>query len=138
MIHDSYEMVRLYFMRSNGDFVVDIARINDAYKIDVKDTTAADPFKATTVVATYQDLLNYLDVLFQQVLNDLDCAVPFLYFQYNINPFPTVLIPVRLFDYYRYGRFMNALSYHFQEGCDRPGPEQESTAPDLERGADSP
>jgi len=111
-------MVRLYFMRQNGDFIVDIFRIPEnesagVYKIDVKDTTPGDPFQATTTVATYKEMATYLDILFQQVFNDLDCPEPFLRFQYNISPFPTVLIPVSRVDDIRYKRFMNALHYHF-------------------------
>jgi hypothetical protein len=58
-------------------------------------------------------MATYLDILFQQVFNDLDCPEPVVRFQYNISPFPTVLIPMTLVDDIRYKRFMNALHYHF-------------------------
>jgi len=122
-------MVRLYFMRASGDFVVDLVSVDRAYKIDVKDTTADDPYQATATVATYQDLVLYLDTLFQQVMNDLDCTAPFLHFQYNICPFPTVLMPIQSLNPIRYARFMNALHYHFQVGNGMRLRAQESTAP---------
>ena len=105
-------MVRLYFMRQSSDFIVDIAHTNNVFTIEVKDTTPNDSFYATTTVATYRELSTYIEILFEQVFNDLDCPEPFLRFQYNINPFPTVLIPLPLLDNCRFKRFMNALHYY--------------------------
>ena len=109
------EMVRLYLMRQTGDFIIDISKKENTFTIDVKDTTPGDPFQATTTVATYKELSTYLDILFQQVFNDMDCPLPFLSFQYNISPFPSVLVPIRYMDDIHYKRFMNALHYHCHE-----------------------
>jgi len=105
-------MARLFFIRQTGDFIVDIKKVPNAISIEVKDTSPNDAFMATTTVATYEELLTYIEILFQQVFNDLYCDIPFINFQYNIDPFPSILIPICLLDEGRIRRFTNALRYH--------------------------
>lgn len=110
-------MVRLYLMRQNGDFIIDLFQKESLFTIKVTDTAPGDPFEATSTVGTYRELTTFLDILFQQVFNDLDCPEPFLRFQYNISPFPSVLIPIEKVDDIRYKRFINALHYHFHNSA---------------------
>jgi len=111
--------VVFFFQRKSGvedDFIVRICREEEGYSIDVKEKDSRDPVQAQHFFETLDHVLDYVSILTYQVLNDTDPDNPFLFFQYSIPFFPSILLPIKnLRKSSVYERFQQALEFYFSD-----------------------
>jgi len=107
------------FQRQSGikdDFEVSIAYKDGSYYVTVNEKDERDPQYYEHTFQQFSHVRNYIAVLVNQVLNDVDSDNKFMYVQYTIPYFPTVIMPVkRLKKTLYYNRFRQALSFFFRQ-----------------------
>ena len=109
----------LIFQRRSGvkdDFVVSVSYDDGLYYVTVDENDERDPQHYEHAFKHFSHVRNYISVLTNQVFNDKDPANPFMYVQYTIPYFPTVIMPIRRFKHaLYYKRFRQALSFFFRQ-----------------------
>jgi hypothetical protein len=107
------------FQRRGGekdDFAVSIVYEDGLYYVTVNEKDRRDPQYYEHTFNHFRHVRTYIAVLMNQVLNDVDPENKFLYVQYTIPYFPTVIMPVkRLKNALYYRRFRQALSFFFRQ-----------------------
>ena len=109
--------VNLWYQREDeGDFIVSIRSVEDGYRVIVRDEDSRDPLYSEHVFETYEHMLEYLQILHNQVLNDHDPQSRFTHFQYSIPFFPAIIVPVSYIRGHKdhYTTFQEALEYFFR------------------------
>ena len=94
MSHTS--QILLVFQRLSGsdDFSVTVEFDEEGYLVTIKEQDERDPYRMTHIFHNYEALSNYVDSLLNQVLDDRDINNPFIFFQYNIPLFPSIIVPI--------------------------------------------